>query len=42
MNCECLISVLRDENERMRRYMESLVNRAIITCPQILCVDDKS
>ena len=33
------IAVLRDENERMRQYMECLVSKAIATCPQILCVD---
>lgn len=33
--------LLKEENERMRRYMENLVNRAIARCPDVLCVDDK-
>jgi len=32
---------LREENERMRRYMEGIVSRAIVKCPDILCVDTK-
>lgn len=35
----CCVVVLRDENERMRQYMECLVSKAIATCPQILCND---
>lgn len=31
--------LLRDENERMRQYMECLVTKAIAACPQILCSD---
>ena len=33
------VAVLRDENERMRQYMECLVSKAMSTCPSILCVD---
>lgn len=32
---------LKEEVERIRRYMEKLVNQAIIRCPDILCVDGK-
>ena len=34
----CVV-VLREENERMRQYMECLVSKAMATCPQLLCVD---
>jgi len=37
--CAGVCVVLREENERMRQYMEVLVSKAIATCPQILCVD---